>query len=227
MDDKLHIVDFGCGALAMQFGVALAIADTLKQGQTVTKIGIELIDDSEHMVRIGKKIWKRFKIEVCKDSNLSHLAEAYEIIKHRRNNSTSVKRQNWASVCWVSAVHAVYRQNKEVVKRELSSLVKTLNPNVCYTTTHNHEEGRNLLSEIWTPNGKLHSSDWGQTWKTKPQLTGNLSRITQWRASICKKVLRQAIGGIDDNFIRNYLSNPRYPVTWKWRDAAILIHTKR
>lgn len=30
---KLHVVDFGCGALAMQFGVALAAADAIRDGQ--------------------------------------------------------------------------------------------------------------------------------------------------------------------------------------------------
>ena len=227
LDDKLHIVDFGCGALAMQFAVALAIADALRQGQSVSKIGIDLIDGSEHMIRLGKKIWRQFKIEVDKESSLSRLAEACEIIKHRRNTPDSVKRQEWANNCWISAIHAVYRQNKGVVKQELSTLVNTLSPNVCCTTTHNHKEGRNLLSELWTPNSKLYNSDWEQTWKTKPHFSGNLSRITKWRATLCERVLRQPVSGIDDNLIRNFLSNSKYPVTWQWRDAAILTHTRR
>ena len=227
LNDGLHVADFGCGSLAMQFGVALAVADEIEQGRQVTKIRFELIDDSKPMVRLGKKLWKQFKIEVNKESRLSHLAEACKIIRHRRNTSASVKRQRWANACWVSAVHAVYRQNKEVVKQELSALVNTLSPNVCYTTTHNHEEGRNLLSEIWTSNSELYNSDWERTWKTKPQFSGNLSRVTQWRTSLCERLFRQPIGGIDDSLIRNYLSNPRYPVTWQWRDAAILVHTRR
>jgi hypothetical protein len=37
---KLHVVDFGCGALAMQFGVALAVADALEQGQVIQRSGL-------------------------------------------------------------------------------------------------------------------------------------------------------------------------------------------
>lgn len=34
---KLYVYDFGCGALAMQFGVALAAADALRNGQNWTR----------------------------------------------------------------------------------------------------------------------------------------------------------------------------------------------
>ena len=53
---KLHVVDFGCGALAMQFGVALAAADALQQGQTLTSIKIDLIDSSQPMIDFGMEI---------------------------------------------------------------------------------------------------------------------------------------------------------------------------
>ena len=47
---KLHVVDFGCGTLAMQFGVALAAADAIQQGQPLTSIKIDLIDSSQPMI---------------------------------------------------------------------------------------------------------------------------------------------------------------------------------
>lgn len=171
LDDKLHIVDFGCGALAMQFAVALAIADALEQGQSVSKIRIELIDDSEHMVRLGKKIWRQFQIEVNKESSLSHLAEACKIIKHRRNTSASVKRQEWANTCWVSAIHAVYEENKVAVKQELDILVNNLNPDVCFTTTNKMGgHGQSLLSALWDADNSRYY-DWA--WNEQPSLQLN------------------------------------------------------
>jgi hypothetical protein len=57
---RLHIVDFGCGSLAMQFGAALAAADALARGQIIDSIRIEGLDDSAAMLRLGNWIWGRF-----------------------------------------------------------------------------------------------------------------------------------------------------------------------
>ena len=50
---KLHVVDFGCGTLAMQFGIALAAANALQKGQCLTAIRIDLIDSSRAMIDMG------------------------------------------------------------------------------------------------------------------------------------------------------------------------------
>ena len=73
---KLHVVDFGCGTLAMQFGVALAAADALQRGQTLNSIKIDLIDSSQPMIDFGLKIWSRFKKEVENNERLADLSEA-------------------------------------------------------------------------------------------------------------------------------------------------------
>ena len=62
--DKLHVIDFGCGALAMQFGVALAVADALRLGQKISSIRVDSTDSSQEMVDIGIKIWDQFREEV-------------------------------------------------------------------------------------------------------------------------------------------------------------------
>ena len=225
LDDKLHIVDFGCGALAMQFGVALAVADALEQGKSINAIRFELIDDSESMISIGKKVWDQFELEVCNVSDLPYLAEACKIMKSRKNISTSVKQQNWSNVCWISAIHAVYEENEEVVKQELTTLVKALSPDVCFTTTHNHAQGRNLLAKVWDPNSNNYSSDW--KWGIQPQFSGNLKSITQWRTNLHRKILDippMIKIGENDYPIRDYLTNQ---VTWEWRAVATLIHTNR
>lgn len=37
---KLHVVDFSCGALAMQFGIDLNAADAIRNGQMIDEIHI-------------------------------------------------------------------------------------------------------------------------------------------------------------------------------------------
>ena len=77
---KLHVVDFGCGTLAMQFGVALAAADAIQQGEPLTSIKIDLIDSSRPMIDFGLKIWSQFKNEVRRDHRLARLSEACDLI---------------------------------------------------------------------------------------------------------------------------------------------------
>ena len=84
--DRLRVIDFGCGALAMQFGVALAAADALEQGIPISEIRIDSIDSSKLMISVGENLWKQFKIEVSdwvktKDQRLAHVKEACAIIK--------------------------------------------------------------------------------------------------------------------------------------------------
>lgn len=54
-DDRqlLHIIDFGCGALAMRFGLVLALAEALERGEDITEIHIDSIDPNTAMVQMG------------------------------------------------------------------------------------------------------------------------------------------------------------------------------
>ena len=60
LSGSLQIVDYGCGALAMLFGLALAAAETHQKDRPHPKITVDLIDEStayaphrfEHMVSL-------------------------------------------------------------------------------------------------------------------------------------------------------------------------------
>ena len=67
---RLHVVDFGSGALGMQFGVALAVADALEQGQVISEIRIDSIDTSRPMLDLGRGIWAEFRRLAGKDVRL-------------------------------------------------------------------------------------------------------------------------------------------------------------
>ena len=57
---RLHVVDFGCGTLAVRFGIILAVADALERGQTVEEVFIDSIDPYTPMVNMGVYVWNEF-----------------------------------------------------------------------------------------------------------------------------------------------------------------------
>ena len=137
MSDQLYIVDFGCGALAMQFGVFLAAADAIERGQSITEIKIDSIDTSQAMVNIGQKIWEQLKREVVRNPSLSYLDRAYEVMQPThliKQEIGDIGQFGFApsSSVWVSAIHAVYDDNKNAVQQSLKLLVDRFKPDVCF-----------------------------------------------------------------------------------------------
>ena len=216
--DQLYIVDFGCGALAMQFGVFLAAADAIERGQPINEIKIDSIDTSQAMVNIGQKIWEQLKREIGRTPNLSYLDRAYEVIKPipliiQEKGDIEQMGFTRSSNVLISAIHAVYDDNKDDVQHSLKSLVDRLNPDICFASTH--ISSKKLLSEIWSFADRSYdviSHD-----DVQRHFFGTLDEITQWR-----RQLNSNLPQIDP--ILGYLNNP---VTWKWADSTFCIYTRR
>lgn len=215
LNNKLYVVDLGCGALAMQFGVALAAADALEEMQPISEIRIDSIDSSQDMVNIGQKLWQQFKVEVNKDSRLGHVSLACDIIKPEINPSSSKLTSNrvwvetWRSECWVSAVHLGYDDNKDNARQSLNSLISGFKPDVCFATTHTSK--RELLQKVWS---FMDYDEYHLPALTiEPQFSGVLPKITRWR-----KNLNSAL-----QINHSYLERN---VTWEWPEAAFMIHAK-
>lgn len=133
---KLHVVDFGCGTLAMQFGVTLAAADALQQGQTLTSIKIDLIDSSQPMIDFGLNIWEEFQGEIKKRDELARLREACNLVSIETLTEEDVPAIHPGHDSWMSAMHVVYNDNKEDVQNELHRLSNTTNPHVGFISYH-------------------------------------------------------------------------------------------
>ncbi len=197
-NEKLHIVDFGCGSLAMQFGVALAMADT-KNKKSITEIRIDSIDTSQAMIKIGQKMWELFKLRACRYPKIyNHLGRVCEIIKPKYYSDIKKVELAKDSDRWISAIHPVYDGNKADVKQSLKSLVDRLRPDMCFVSTHNSK--KYLLSEVW-PFVNHNSKN------VYLQFNGELRDITQWRRKL------------NSILSHGYLNKP---VTWgEGRDFAI------
>ena len=200
LNEKLHIVDFGCGSLAMQFGVALAVADTIItiNKKSITEIRIDSIDTSQAMINIGQKMWTLFT------NHYNHLGPVCEIIKPNYYRDIRQVESAQSSDCWISAIHPVYDGNKDDVKQSLKSLRTRLDPDVCFVSTHSFK--KDLLSEVWP-----FYLDAPKTIPPLSQFNGKLTEITEWRKKLNNKLFLSP---------HPYLNNS---VTWKWPPAAIYL----
>ena len=200
LNEKLHIVDFGCGSLAMQFGVALAVAD-MRNKKSITEIRIDSIDTSQAMINIGREMWEQFKPRVSRYPNLYNACEIIKPNYYRDIGQVELAQSNDR---WISAIHPVYEANKPDVKQSLDSLRKRLDPDVCFVSTHFFK--KDLLSEVWP-----FYLDFPKIEKPPlSQFNGELTQITRWRRKLNNTLSKS----------HRYLNNP---VTWKWRDAAIYL----
>lgn len=198
LNEKLHIVDFGCGSLAMQFGVALAVADLINK-KPITEIRIDSIDTSQAMINIGREMWELFT-KLYNQKLYNHLGPVCEIIKPNYYKDIGQVEFAQNSDRWISAIHAVYDENKDDIKQSLKSLRNRFYPHVCFVSTH--ESKKSLLKEVWPFSSKPRKTE------LSLQFNGELTKITEWRRNL-NKTLSQSHG---------YL---HIPVTWERHDAEI------
>ena len=71
---RLQVVDFGCGALAMQFGAVLAAANATSDAADIESIAVHSMDSGAPMLAIGCDIWREFTRAAAADPRLSDLA---------------------------------------------------------------------------------------------------------------------------------------------------------
>jgi len=212
---KLYVYDFGCGALAMQFGVALAAADALRKGQKLDSVYIASSDTSKAMISIGVKVWKQFKSEARKEPCLSFLSQACEMIEAQIINGRPARKSSADEIRWLSAIHTAYKTNQEEVKSDLDLLRADLNPDIGFATSHIMELSVvNFISPFrrndkYAPHPEI---------VVYPVFEGGLPKITEWRRACSNSLLNPSGRTI------NYLFKP---VSWKWPSATIQIYTRR
>ena len=137
---KLHVIDFGCGALAMQFGVALAVADAIENGEQIDTVVIDGIDTSRKMQDIGTSAWQEFSKAVDSDLRLETLSRACRLIEFNCHDNYRSVRQIPDAEVWLSAMHAVYQSNRNEIKRAFGHFHKNAAPTAvlatCWGTEH-------------------------------------------------------------------------------------------
>ena len=209
---SLHVVDFGCGALSMQFAVAWAAAEALENGVNVESIRVESYDTALPMIRLGIQLWKEFKLEISRDTRLRKLScVSEEVIKTRYAKPKPgllFEHPRPDAERWLSALHTVYGDNLKEVKEGLCRSAKELNPTNSIMSCHDNNNARSLLGRA-SP-FDTNNCD-GVEGTITSQTEDSLPEVTLWRRSL-NGYLESAGSVAKHHFLDG-------DVTWKFRPA--------
>ena len=202
-DFPLHIIDVGCGALAVQFAMAILAAENQREGNDLTVNGI---DPSEPMKKIGETLWLKFRSFLCEHSDLSdlsrtcdHMTTNCELFDSHTSYFCSEGGRSWVNPRlerWIVAVHASYESNRFTIKRALQELRDRYSPSAILVTSHRSRgevvrfvAGEESLQQRLSP-------------KMLP-LKGKLTNTTEWRTDLLSK-----LPAYQTNSLSSLLSNP-------------------
>ena len=199
----LHVIDFGCGALAVQFAMAILAAECQRECNDVTVNGI---DPSEPMKRIGKMLWSKFRFFLGGHSDLlnfsrtcEHITSNCELFDSHTSCLSSVDGYSWFDIqleCWIIALHASYRSNQSRVRIVLNSLRRRYIPT--FTIVTSHRSNRDVVRFV--------AGDRSECQTLIPEqlpIPGQLPETTEWRRNLLYRLPEYAISSV-----RGLLKNP-------------------
>ena len=183
---NVHIVDFGCGALAMKFAVAMAVADTLEEGHQIQPITVYSYDKSQAMVKVGQKLWDFCKVEWGNDPRFKTLATSVKAISGNETHIRSELDQMVQTVDhnherWLGAFHIAYKDNVEELNAMLASLVEKTDPDVGFLTCHDNPDSVDRLRRISPFGVDAYSLREDRVTSSMDSLAAG---VTQWRMGL-------------------------------------------
>ena len=207
--DSLQVVDFGCGALAMQFGFALAVAEKPAGSGALPQISVDPSDSSMPMRRVGLELWHDFVRETSDAEKYPELAALQRVLKAIR---PCVRRN--ASTRWLTALHVAYKKNAEPVANALDREVGTWKPDVVLVTSRSEAAcWAYSLDENFQYEAAGEQRD--ITCKTLKLMDGCFKETSALRQRLYEDRIRDMPDSLFDNdkaFAHKYLT--RYPTAW-------------
>ncbi len=201
---SLQVIDFGCGSLAMQFGLALAAADTLMEHGTLPQVAIISEDSSAPMRDIGLKLWVNFINEISDTQKHPDLESLRQVCEQMRFDSRIA-----ASIHWLSALHVAYSETKDQVKVALDSRAESMGPDVILVSLH-HRAPQELA--YFPQNSGKYSSKEDIILKTQFNLRGTFEDTSEFRRKLYFEKIEGKLTSQDDQFMSNYLTT--YTTQW-------------
>lgn len=214
-DFPLHIIDVGCGALAVQFAAGILAAEYQQEGNDLTVNGI---DPSQPMKKIGAALWLKFRSLLGEHSDLSDLSRTCDYMTNNcmlfdshTSYCCSEDDRSWINPrleCWIMAVHASYKSNWTGIKHALEALRDRYSPSAILITSH-----RSRWDVVQFVAGEeFHQQQLSP--KVLP-LQGELSKVTEWRTDLIWRLPAYQI-----NSVSSLLSNP---VEWAPRKQKSIL----
>ena len=202
----LEVHDFGCGALAMQFGVALAAAEIWPRGRHLPRIVIVAEDTSVAMKSIGKKLWTAF------NSSINAIRRRPELNGLRKVcHEMELDEQTPSStVRWLTVLHVAYQEIYGDVKQELNKIVSRKQPSNILVTAH-PEAFRWAFSPATTGYSRVQRTISGKSLAFQ----GEFEETSSFRRRLFENHVENTRDALDDDemsFVKNYLT--RHPTSW-------------
>ena len=222
---ELNVVDFGCGSLAMQFAVCLVVADAIEEHGLSPTVNMYSIDSSTAMVQMGNAVWDEFKKLTAKDPGLVNVRRASESLVPRTHHAipgavVGLRGKN----NWLSALHAVYEDNKVPLAKSLQYLKENLTPDFGVLTTH---RGKGYLAREVSPYMSDDKYDAVDLDNLRPSFSGTLPLTHKLRCELRDEALNNlppVKNNVDVGLITNFLTPS---VEWEWPDKFSLVHVRR
>ena len=185
----LYMFDFGCGTLAMLFGVALAELKCRMDGHPIPQIRVDSMDASKPMTELGEKVWERFNecVQRCNKyaRNDRRFPDLAAINSHIINELPS-EFPRYADDRWLSALHVVYPDNCSEVKHDLNKIAKSIEPTAGVITTSDNKGGWARKISPFEDDQIIFDGE------TKLNFQSRLVRITNWRSKLPQHLLFDA-----------------------------------
>ena len=207
---RLYVYDFGCGALAMNFGLALSIADEMNEGLGISQIAVESVDKSCVMKRIGRRIWMRFINEIAnkaKYPDLEPLRKASQEMMRLR--VPGLDKQRSTQVIWLTALHVAYGQNAEEVKNSLDEYIAVNRPDMVLVSVNGKPS---IARHAYCTRDFAYRPASGDLGEGDLELQGELECMTGLRSSMYDELVYDNLSVDDLGFTWRFLK--KYATTW-------------
>lgn len=202
-----HVIDYGCGAWAVRFALGIILAEL--QNARAADIHVHGIEPSKPMWEIGERLWEKFVGFLNGRLDESFAASLYNTMGSMggaRNLATHPLFGGYRlsglpgqlDDVWLTAVHAIYRENQGDLRKLLDRLDKVGKLRLALVTFGWREEDWRIpfFKGLGFRKGDRPSGAW----------KGRFDETSRWR-----KNLSQRLSGLDR---RKKLLLTKYPVTW-------------
>ena len=232
-DECLHILDFGCGSLAMQFGIAFALADAIDAGSYPPLVVISSDDPSDDMTYFGRLLWEEFLHEINNEKRYRNL----ESLRHACRQLTigDFEEANWlcqqfhqeenlSSARWLSVIHVAYEESFDSVNRSLGRITREWRPDIILVTSH-----ESSINYAYSPSNYYYRDSSGLVNGIDLELHGEFNSVTEFRLNLYEKNVAGLLDASDERFVANYLR--LYPTPWITRNlrcaSSLYVSRKR
>ena len=243
-DECPVVVDFACGAGAMAFGAALALADVVLNLAPVPRkplpvINVWSMDSSPAMLRLGRKLWDCFARMTDNDkyvNSLHALSSACKTIKvrwlsiesHNVSDPFTGKSGQLGRPCFLSLSHGVYEDNRQAIHESMNSLVNVVQPNFVLATCHDDPKSRSRTNSVLPVDEYQSRYEAQEFGRIQQQIDGELGGLTNYRQEIFERLVKPHLPTMtndDAKFVESFLTSR--PVEWFRDDVAFLCYSKR